>query len=80
MLVSVITVSRNSETTIQKTIESVYVQSYQQLEYIIVDGASTDHTMQIVEDAVECTVCNYSLNSALNYNEEGQTEESWSIR
>lgn len=49
MLVSIITVSRNSEETIQRTIESVYVQSYHQIEYIIVDGASTDHTMQIVE-------------------------------
>lgn len=49
MLVSIITVSYNSETTIRTTIESVYAQSYQQIEYIIVDGASADHTMQIVE-------------------------------
>lgn len=49
MLVSIITVSRNSETTIRRTIESVYAQSYQQIEYIIVDGASTDQTMRIVE-------------------------------
>ncbi len=53
MLVSIITVSRNSEATIRRTIESVYAQSYQQIEYIIVDGASTDHTMQIVEEYSE---------------------------
>lgn len=53
MLVSIITVSRNSETTIRRTIESVYAQSYRQIEYIIVDGASTDHTMQIVEEYSE---------------------------
>ena len=53
MLVSIITVSRNSETTIRRTIESVYAQSHQQIEYIIVDGASTDHTMQIVEEYSE---------------------------
>lgn len=49
MLVSVITVSHNSETTIRRTIESVSAQSYQQIEYILVDGASTDHTVQIAE-------------------------------
>lgn len=53
MLVSIVTVSRNSETTIRRTIESVYAQSYQQIEYIIVDGASVDCTMQIVEEYSE---------------------------
>lgn len=50
MLVSIITVSHNSEATIRRTIESVYSQSYHQIEYIIVDGVSTDCTMQIVEE------------------------------
>lgn len=50
MLVSIITVSHNSETTIKRTLESVYMQSYHQIEYIIIDGASTDRTMQIVEE------------------------------
>lgn len=53
MLVSIITVSHNSEATIRRTIESVYEQSYQHIEYIVVDGASTDHTMQIVEEYSE---------------------------
>lgn len=53
MLVSIITVSRNSEKTIQRTIESVCTQLYRELEYIIVDGASTDRTMQIVEKCKE---------------------------
>lgn len=50
MLVSIITVSRNSEETIRQTIESVYGQSWQQIEYIIIDGGSSDHTMDIVKE------------------------------
>jgi glycosyltransferase involved in cell wall biosynthesis len=49
ILVSVITVCRNSEKTIAKTIESVLHQSYSHLEYLIIDGASTDRTMEIVK-------------------------------
>src|SRR5881409_1342374 len=48
-LVSIITVCRNSETTIAKTIESVLNQTYTQIEYLIIDGASTDGTMEIVQ-------------------------------
>lgn len=46
--VSIITVCFNSEKTISKTIESVLNQSYENIEYIIIDGASTDGTLAIV--------------------------------
>ena len=46
--ISIITVSYNSEATIEETIVSVENQAYDQLEYIIVDGGSTDHTLDIV--------------------------------
>ncbi len=49
MLVSIITVCYNSEKTIAQTIESVLHQTYPNIEYIIVDGKSTDDTMKIVE-------------------------------
>jgi glycosyltransferase involved in cell wall biosynthesis len=48
-LVSIITVSFNSAMTIEKTIESVKNQSYKNIEYIVIDGNSTDHTMNIIQ-------------------------------
>ena len=49
MEVSIITVCYNSEKTIERTIQSVLNQTYQDYEYIIVDGASTDKTLDIIK-------------------------------
>ncbi len=46
-LVTILTVSYNSEKTISKTIEAVLNQTYQNIEYIVVDGASTDDTAEV---------------------------------
>lgn len=48
MKVSIITICYNSEATIRETISSVLSQSYADIEYIIVDGASKDSTCEIV--------------------------------
>ncbi len=48
MLFSIITVCFNSEKTIERTIQSVLNQTCQDYEYIIVDGASKDKTLEIV--------------------------------
>ena len=45
---SIVTVSYNSENTIQRTLESVLNQSFFDYEYIVVDGLSTDRTIDIV--------------------------------
>lgn len=48
--VSIITVCFNSADTIRDTIESVLEQTYDNIEHIIVDGASEDDTLQIVNE------------------------------
>jgi len=48
MLYSIITVAYNSEKIIRKTLESALHQTYREFEYIIIDGASTDSTLSIV--------------------------------
>jgi glycosyltransferase involved in cell wall biosynthesis len=50
MKVSVITVCFNSAATLRDTIESVLAQSGVEVEYIVVDGASTDGTLDILDD------------------------------
>lgn len=54
MKVSIITVCYNSSATIEDTIKSVKSQTYKDIEYIIVDGGSTDSTNKIVSDYSEC--------------------------
>ncbi len=48
MKVSIITITYNSEKYIENTIQSVVNQDYENIEYIIVDGLSTDNTLDIV--------------------------------
>ena len=47
--ISVITVCRNAEKTIGRTIASVVHQTYGRFEYIVIDGASTDGTLELVQ-------------------------------
>lgn len=48
--ISIITVSLNSAATIRDTIESVLAQDYPSIEYIVVDGGSTDGTLDVVRE------------------------------
>ena len=47
--VSIITVVFNGGNTIEQTINSVRTQNYENIEYIIIDGDSTDNTREIIQ-------------------------------
>lgn len=57
--VSIITVTYNAEDTIEQTIESVLRQTYKNIEYILVDGMSTDGTWDKIckyKDKIDCII------------------------
>lgn len=71
MKISVITVCYNSAKTIERTIKSVIAQKYDELEYIIIDGGSSDGTLDIIErykDRIAVCVSepDYGLYDAMN--------------
>lgn len=49
MIVTIITVCRNHAMALEKTIQSVESQTWQDKEYLVVDGASTDETMEVIQ-------------------------------
>ncbi|MBQ2645573.1 glycosyltransferase [bacterium] len=49
MKISVITVCYNSENVIERTLQSVVSQTFDDFEYLIIDGASNDNTLAIIE-------------------------------
>jgi glycosyltransferase involved in cell wall biosynthesis len=52
-LVTVVTICRNAENVVEATATSVLDQSYTAIEYLIIDGASTDGTVGVVEGIFE---------------------------
>ena len=50
MNISIITITFNSAITLRDTIQSVFSQSYPNIEYIIIDGSSTDDTVSSIHE------------------------------
>ncbi|RRV12925.1 glycosyltransferase [Stutzerimonas xanthomarina] len=53
MRISIVTVAYNSSATIKTTLDSVAAQCYPALDYIVIDGGSTDTTLDIVREHPE---------------------------
>ena len=53
MKYSIITINYNNRDGLRKTIESVVNQSYQDFEYIVIDGGSTDGSREVIEEYAE---------------------------
>ena len=49
MKLSIITINRNNAAGLEKTMQSVAVQTFKEFEYIVVDGASTDDSVETVK-------------------------------
>ncbi|MTD94662.1 glycosyltransferase [Hyphomicrobium sp. xq] len=49
MKISIITVTRNSERTVADAVDSVNRQTYQNIDHVVIDGASSDATVDIVK-------------------------------
>lgn len=47
---SIITINRNNAAGLRKTMESVFSQTYRDFEYIVVDGASTDGSVEVIKE------------------------------
>lgn len=50
MKLSIITINRNNVEGLRRTMESVFAQTYWNFEYIVVDGASTDGSVDIIKE------------------------------
>jgi len=50
MKISIVTACFNSEDTIEDTLKSIAMQTHQDIEHIVIDGGSTDKTLEILND------------------------------
>lgn len=51
MKLSIITINYNNVAGLRKTMESVFAQTYRDFEYIVVDGASTDGSVEVIRES-----------------------------
>ena len=51
--ISIITVNFNDQIGLQKTFDSVFNQTWQDFEYIVIDGGSNDGSKELIEENTE---------------------------
>jgi len=73
---SIITVCYNSVATLATAIESVLGQTYQDIEYIVVDGGSKDGTVEIIRKVADEQCANASIRECANKCPNGVLEQS----
>ena len=49
MKLSVITINRNNSAGLEKTLQSVAAQTFKEFEYVVIDGASTDDSVEVIK-------------------------------
>ena len=49
MLLSIITINRNNAEGLEKTLKSVASQTFRDFEYVVIDGASTDNSVEVIK-------------------------------
>jgi glycosyltransferase involved in cell wall biosynthesis len=62
MRLSIITINKNNASGLQKTMKSVFSQTSQEFEYIVIDGASTDNSKEII-----CQYANIPMNHEFHW-------------
>lgn len=65
---SVITINRNDSEGLRRTIQSVITQTSKDFEFVIVDGASTDNSMQTLFDCLQVPETNQTTHGKINVN------------
>ncbi|MCI7561713.1 MAG: glycosyltransferase, partial [Bacteroidales bacterium] len=50
MTISIITATYNSAATLRSTFDSILQQTYRDIDYIVIDGGSTDGTIDIIRE------------------------------
>ena len=66
MKLSIITINRNNADGLRKTLASVIEQTYRDIEYIVVDGASTDGSVDVIREMSASLNGGMSRNKSLN--------------
>ena len=53
MTITYVTVTYNAAAVLQRTLDSVLAQDYPDITHLLIDGASTDGTLQMVDDYIK---------------------------